>query len=119
MHGAAAGRALRHAAGADAARDGARKPRHAYGGSREEGGWPAAQADRADDPVLPPGPVRRHPGSRGDPGDADEPAELARLRIDRTRRTQLVRGPLITISDCVAGMPAGPSALEPTGLRRS
>ena len=32
---------------------------------------PAAQAHGADDPVLPAGAVRRHPGPGGDPGDGD------------------------------------------------
>ena len=43
-----------------AARDGAGKPRHAHVGSREEGRRPAAEADGADDRVLPAGAVRRH-----------------------------------------------------------
>jgi hypothetical protein len=36
------------------------KPRHAHVGGREEGRLFAAEADRADDPVLPAGAVRRH-----------------------------------------------------------
>ena len=50
--------------GADAARDGAGEPRHAHVGSREEGGRAAAQADGADDPVLPAGAVHRHSRAR-------------------------------------------------------
>ena len=76
LHGAAAGGALRHADGADAARDGAGKPRHAHVGSREEGRRPAAEAHGADDPVLPAGAVHRHPWSGRDQGDADESDEL-------------------------------------------
>ncbi len=59
--GADPGRALRHAARHRAARAGAGKPRHAHERGREEGRRPAAEADRADDPVLPAGAVRRHP----------------------------------------------------------
>ena len=43
-----------------AARDGAGKPRHAHDRGREEGRRAAAEADRADDPVLPAGAVHRH-----------------------------------------------------------
>ena len=57
--------------GADAARDGAGKPRHAHVGSREEGRRAAAQAHRADDPVLPAGAVRRHSRPGRDPRDGD------------------------------------------------
>ena len=76
LHGVAAGGALRHAHGADAARDGAGEPRHAHVGSGEEGRRPAAQADRADDPVLPAGAVHRHSRPSRDQGLADEPDEL-------------------------------------------
>ena len=38
----------------------------AHVGSREEGRRPAAQADRADDHLLPAGAVRRHPRPGGD-----------------------------------------------------
>ena len=51
----------------DAARHGAGKPRHAHVGSREEGRRPAAQADRADDRVLPAGAVHRHSRPGRDP----------------------------------------------------
>jgi tight adherence protein C len=61
---AAAVRALRHAARPDATRDGAGKSRHAHVGSREEGRRAAAQAHRADDPVLPAGAVHRHSRAR-------------------------------------------------------
>ena len=37
-------------------------------GGREEGRRAAAEADRADDPVLPAGAVRRHPDAGADPG---------------------------------------------------
>ncbi len=60
VHGAAAGGALWHADGADAARDGAGEPRHAHGRGGKESSEPAAQAHRADDPVLPAGALRRH-----------------------------------------------------------
>ena len=50
-----AGGALRHAARPEPARDGAGKPRHAHERGREEGRRAAAEADRADDPVLPAG----------------------------------------------------------------
>src|SRR6266702_2980707 len=76
MLGAAAGGTLRHADGADAARHGPGKPRHAHVGSREKGCRTAAEAHRTDDPVLPAGPVHRHPWPRRDPGDAEEPPEL-------------------------------------------
>jgi tight adherence protein C len=66
--GADPGRALRHAGGACAARAFGRKPRHAHERGREEGGGAAAQADRADDPVLPAGAVRRHPRPGRHPG---------------------------------------------------
>ena len=59
--------------GADAARDGAGEPRHAHDRGREEGRRPAAEADGADDPVLPAGAVRRHPGARRHPGIGDVP----------------------------------------------
>ena len=55
---------LRHAARAEPARDGAGKSRHAHERGREEGGGAAAEADGADDPVLPALPVHRH--SRAD-----------------------------------------------------
>src|SRR5207237_1093615 len=55
---------LRHPARPEPARDGAGKPRHADERGREEGGRAAAEADRADDPVLPALPVHRH--SRAD-----------------------------------------------------
>jgi tight adherence protein C len=48
------------------ARHGQGKPRAAHVGCGEEGGGSAGQADRADDPVLPAGAVRRHSGT-GDP----------------------------------------------------
>ena len=51
---------LRHAARPEPARDGAGKPRHAHERGREEGGGAAAEADGADDPVLPAGAVHRH-----------------------------------------------------------
>ena len=76
---------LRHADGADAARDGAGKPRYAHVGSREEGRRPAAEAHGADDPVLPAGSVHRHPWSRRDQGDADEPDELTHGRSSTTQ----------------------------------
>src|SRR5262249_23630726 len=66
---AAAGRALWHAACPDVAGDGAREPRHAHVGGGEEGRGPAAQAHRADDPVLPPGAVHPDPGAGRDPRD--------------------------------------------------
>jgi len=71
LHGLAASRALRHAAGEHAARDGAGKSRHAHVGSREEGRRPAAEADRADDPVLPAGAVHRHSRTGRDQGHGD------------------------------------------------
>ena len=43
------------------------KPRPAHDGSREKSGVPAAEADRADDHVLPAGSVRRHPDAGGHP----------------------------------------------------
>ena len=46
---------LRHAARPEPARDGAGKPRHAHERGREEGRRAAAEADGADDPVLPAG----------------------------------------------------------------
>ena len=61
---------IRHADRHSAPRAGAGKPRHAHVGGREEGRGAAAQADRADDPVLPAGAVRGdhhagdHPGYR-------------------------------------------------------
>jgi hypothetical protein len=64
------GRTLRHADRAGAARSGAGEPRHADERGREEGGGASAEADRADDPVLPARSVRRdhdpgdHPGLR-------------------------------------------------------
>ena len=54
--------------GTGAARDGQGEPRHAHGGGREEGRRPAAEADRADDHLLPAGAVRRDPGPGPDPG---------------------------------------------------
>ena len=50
--------------GTEPARDGAGKPRHAHDRGREEGRRAAAEADGADDPVLPAGAVRGH--SRAD-----------------------------------------------------
>ena len=58
--------------GAARARQG--EPRHAHGGGREEGGGAAAEAHRADDPVLPAGAVHRdswgRPSSRSWPSAA-------------------------------------------------
>src|SRR5713101_1401062 len=71
MRRAAAGRALRHPARPDLAGHGAGEPRHAHDGGGEEGCGPAAQAHRADDPVLPAGAVRGYPRARGDPGALD------------------------------------------------
>ena len=48
-------------------------------GSREKGRRPAAQADGADDPVLPAGAVRRHPGPGRHPRQQYEPDELIGL----------------------------------------
>ncbi len=76
-HRPRAGRALRHAARRRLARARAGESRPAHDRSGKEGRGAAANADRADDPVLPSGPVRRHPDARGDP---DQPLELARLR---------------------------------------
>ena len=66
--GAHPGRTLRHAARPGAARLGAGMPRPAHERGGEEGRRPAAQADRADDPVLPAGADRRHPRPRRHPG---------------------------------------------------
>ncbi len=60
LSGAAAVGTLRHPARPILARDGAGKPRHAHDRGREEGRRAAAQAHRADDPVLPAGAVHRH-----------------------------------------------------------
>ena len=84
LHGAAAGRALRHAARADLARDGAGKPRHAHDGSGKEGRRAAAQAHRADDPVLPAGAVRGHSGTRRDPRHGDPGRTEHRQAADRS-----------------------------------
>src|SRR6266481_3631826 len=62
LSGLAAVGTLRHAAWTEPARHGAGKSRHAHERGREEGGRAAAETDRADDPVLPAGVVRRHPG---------------------------------------------------------
>ena len=79
--GAGPGRALRHARWPRAARAGQRKPRHAHERGREEGRSPAAEAHRADDPVLPAGAVRDHPRACRHPG---QPARrhLRRRRED-------------------------------------
>ena len=76
--------------GTHAARHGAGKPRHAHVGSREEGRRPAAEADRADDPVLPAGAVHRHsrPGrdqGDGDRNSADEPRFISAICVGRRR----------------------------------
>jgi pilus assembly protein CpaE len=81
------GRALRHAGRAGAARDGQGKPRHTHVGGREEGGSPAAQADRADDPVLPAGAVR------GDPRAGHDPGVRAQLRVRTTGQRLTPRQP--------------------------
>ena len=80
-YGTAVGQAL--------ARAGQGKPRHAHGGSREEGGRLAAQAHRAHDPVLPAGAVRRHPGARRHPvpGHARRPP-LGSARPGRERSSR-------------------------------
>ena len=63
-------------------RAGAGKPRPAHEHGRKEGGFAAAQAHRADDPVLPAGAIRRDFGTSGDPryGDARHVAERAGQR---------------------------------------
>src|SRR5256885_2799902 len=83
--------------------DGAGEPRHADAGSRKEGGRAAAEAHGADDPVLPARAVRRHPRTRGDPGDGDQVsfgrlALLAKLRTasaGHARPQGPVRGKLL------------------------
>ena len=63
----------------NAARALAGKPRHAHDGSREKGRRPAAQIDRADDPVLPSRALRRDSRTGGDPchGHAGRAGETA------------------------------------------
>jgi tight adherence protein C len=78
------GRALRHAAGYGPADPGPGKPRSAHDGGGEEGGLPAAEADGADDPVLPAGAVRRHHDAGRDPGDEAEVIALSGLIQDET-----------------------------------
>ena len=59
------------------------EPRHAHVGGREEGRRPAAEADRADDHLLPAGAVRGDPGPRHHPGVQvllTAPAALAAAR---------------------------------------
>ena len=72
-------RALRHPARRLAARAGAGEPVDADGGRREEGRRPAAQADGADDRLLPAGAVRRHhhPGRRCRSSTADRRSDPA------------------------------------------
>ena len=72
-HGAGPGRALRHAARRRAARAVAGKPRRAHDRGREESRRAAADADRADDHLLPAGPVRRDPDAGDHP---DQPVDL-------------------------------------------
>ena len=69
LSGADAVGTLRHAARPVAPRDGAGKPRHAHERGREEGSRAAAQAHRADDPVLSAGDLRHHPRAVDHPGD--------------------------------------------------
>ena len=65
--GAVAVGALRNAARRGAARARPGEPRRAHDGGGKEGRGAAADAHRADDPVLPSGPVRRDPVAGGDP----------------------------------------------------
>ena len=60
-----------------------RKARQPHAGSREEGGLAAAQAYRADDPVLPARALRDHRHAGGDPGDGGD-GELIGT-VDRSR----------------------------------
>ena len=87
VSGASAGGTLRHAARPDPARHGAGKPRHAHERGREEGRGAAAEADGADDPVLPAGAVRRH--SRTD-RHQDLRAALTPARLRTARGPQPV-----------------------------
>ena len=69
-------RALRHSARRRAARPVPGEPRRAHDRGGEEGRRAAAGADRADDPVLPAGPVR------GDPDAGDHPDQSLDLTGD-------------------------------------
>ena len=67
-----------------AARACQRKPRHAHERGGEEGGRAAAEAHRADDPVLPAGAVRHHPRPGRHPGQ-----RTRHLRRRRRRRAAI------------------------------
>ncbi len=72
-----AGRTLRYAGGAGVAHAGAGKPRYAHERGRKEGRRSAAEADRADDPLLSAGPHRRHSRPRRHPRQRPDERYLA------------------------------------------
>jgi hypothetical protein len=78
LHGAHPGGKIRHAAWHRIARGGAGKPRNAHEHGEKDGALVAAEADRADDPVLSAGSVRRHYYAGDHPGDGDSVNSLRR-----------------------------------------
>ena len=78
LHGAHSGGKIRHAAWHRIARGGAGKPRNAHEHGEKDGALVAAEADRADDPVLSAGSVRRHYYAGDHPGDGDSVNSLRR-----------------------------------------
>jgi len=71
-------RKIRHAAWHRIARGGAGKSRNAHEHGEKDGALVAAEADRADDPVLSAGSVRRHYYAGDHPGDGDSVNSLRR-----------------------------------------
>ena len=78
LHGAHPGGKIRHAAWHRIARGGAGKPRNAHEHGEKDGALVAAEADRADDPVLSAGSVRRHYYAGDHPGDGNSVNSLRR-----------------------------------------
>ena len=90
---------IRHADRHSAARARAGKPRHAHVGGREEGRRAAAEADRADDPVLPAGALRRDHHAGRDPGRQHPVAPGAPLRRPAAIAARSAEPPIVVIPD--------------------
>src|SRR5439155_17222964 len=95
LSGLAAVGTLRHPARSEPARHGAGKSRHAHERGGEKGGRAATETDRADDPVLPAGAVRRHPRPDRHQDLNDAVIARNRSRLARASRPlEMVTGPL-------------------------